>query len=234
MRRNQGTANKWETFAASDPYWYILTGYRAEGGLEEFFESGRAEADLILSRCGRALTRRVTAVDVGSGVGRLALAMARKFDKVVAVDISPTMLSRLAEHAEALECANVETVLAGEDWVRPADLVYSRLVFQHIESFDEIEHSIHRVAECLYKGGVAYLHFVTRPHSLVYRVRNLTPESLLPARWKRGMRRIRRAHKDLVGLFDHSGLELVNEWDPDSEENVFLLAPRVRARGRGA
>lgn len=233
MRRNQGTANKWETFAATDPYWHILTGYRAEGGLEEFFESGRAEADFILSRCGRALTRRVTAVDIGAGVGRLALAMAREFERVIAVDISPTMLARLEEHAEALDCTNVETVLADDDWVQPAELVYSRLVFQHVESLEEIERYVERVARCLAAGGVAYLHFDTRPLSVGYRLRNLAPDRLLPARWRRGMRRTRRGRQELLDVLERSELELVDEWNPDSEENVFLLAPRARAPGRG-
>jgi GT2 family glycosyltransferase/SAM-dependent methyltransferase len=233
LMRHGPEANQWETFAASDPYWHILTGYRQEEGLAEFFASGRAEAEVILSRCDSRLSGRGTVIDIGSGVGRLALAMASAFDSVVAVDISPTMLARLDEHAEALDCANVETVLADGDWVRPADLVYSRLVFQHIESFEEIEHYARRVSRCLSPGGIAYLHFDTRPLSLSYRVRDLAPESLLPARWRRGMRRIRRGRKDVVALFERSGLELVDEWSPDSEENVFLLAPGARARGRG-
>jgi cyclopropane fatty-acyl-phospholipid synthase-like methyltransferase len=93
-------------------------------------------------------------VEIGCGIGRLAVPMARRFDEVVAVDIAPTMLDKLAEHARAAGVDNVHGFLDGQPWYArgPADLVYSLVAFQHIENWLEIVRYVARIAACLAPG----------------------------------------------------------------------------------
>jgi SAM-dependent methyltransferase len=80
-----------------------------------------------------------TLVDLGAGTGGLALAAAREMRHVVAVDISPAMVSRLRERARAARLENLDCVRAGllsyEHIGEPVDAAYSRNVFHQIPDF---------------------------------------------------------------------------------------------------
>src|SRR6266852_1731009 len=52
-------------------------------------------------------------VDLGAGAGQFALAAARRFGHVTAVDVSPAMLAALRERAAAAGLANLDCVPAG-------------------------------------------------------------------------------------------------------------------------
>jgi len=52
-------------------------------------------------------------VDLGAGSGQFALAAARRFGHVTAVDVSPAMLAFLRERATAAGLDNVDCVRAG-------------------------------------------------------------------------------------------------------------------------
>jgi len=71
-----------------------------------------------------------TVVDLGAGSGRFALAAAREFDRVVAVDISPAMLALIGSRASASGLSNLEYVRAGfltyQHSGPPADAVFTR------------------------------------------------------------------------------------------------------------
>jgi ubiquinone/menaquinone biosynthesis C-methylase UbiE len=54
-----------------------------------------------------------TVVDLGAGTGRFALAAARRFGQVTAVDISPAMLALLRRRAAAAGLTNLALVQAG-------------------------------------------------------------------------------------------------------------------------
>jgi FkbM family methyltransferase len=75
-------------------------------------------------------------VDIGAGSGQFALAAAAACRRVVAVDVSPVMLARLAENIDRCAVSNVEAVCAGFLTYRhsgePADVVYSRLALHHL------------------------------------------------------------------------------------------------------
>lgn len=87
-----------------------------------------ADGDPMLSRLRRAVGRRpgvATVLDVGSGPGRFALAIAPRAERVTAVDPSKRMLQLLRKRAKESGIANVRTVLG--NWqdvsVLPADVV---------------------------------------------------------------------------------------------------------------
>ena len=87
----------WESQARADPLWAVLseperTGRRWE--VSEFLATGEEHVARTLARyeeLGGELPDRDLAIDFGSGVGRLTQPLARRFDRVIGVDISPTM-----------------------------------------------------------------------------------------------------------------------------------------------
>jgi SAM-dependent methyltransferase len=220
---------RWERFAREDAEYYILTGLDTEreaGSLEAFFASGREQARAILDRCAPYLAGYELAIEIGCGVGRVALPVAQRFERVVGVDVSPTMLEKLADNA-ARAAVVVKPVLADEAWDEPsrADLVYSVLVFQHIETFSEIARYVGRIATALKANGVAYLQFDTRNRTLSYRLRNILPDAVLPRPWRRGIRRIRRSPQSVREVFRAAGLEIVEDLGAGTADHVFLLRP---------
>jgi cyclopropane fatty-acyl-phospholipid synthase-like methyltransferase len=222
----------WERFAQENAAFYIFTTGETEwtepGARAAFYETGEAEARHILAGVDELLPRRETALEIGCGVGRLTLPMARAFDTVVGVDISPTMLRLLSEEAGRRGVANVRAREARDDWSPDAsvDFVYSWRVLQHIASDDVIADYAERVRRCLRPGGIAYLQFDARPRTLAYRVRNAVPDRLLPRIWRRGIRRTRRSRADLKRMFERPDLEVVGELGGAPEDHVLLLAKR--------
>ena len=97
-----------------------------------------------------------TVVDLGAGTGQFALAAAGACQRVVAVDVSPVMLARLAEKAERAAVGNVELAPAGflsyEHTGAPPDLVYSRFALHHLPDFWKAV-ALRRVAAMLRPGG---------------------------------------------------------------------------------
>jgi ubiquinone/menaquinone biosynthesis C-methylase UbiE len=99
-------------------------------------------------------------VDMGAGTGRFALAAARRFGRVIAVDISPVMIAHLTERASADGLANIETVQAGFLSYRPADAsvdaVYTRNALHHLPDFWKAL-ALDRMASLIRPGGVLLL-----------------------------------------------------------------------------
>jgi len=80
--------------------------------------------------------------------------------RVVAVDVSPVMLARLAEKVDRRAVSNVEAIGAGFLSYRhagePADLVYSRYALHHLPDFWKAI-ALYRIAGMLRPGGVLRL-----------------------------------------------------------------------------
>lgn len=94
-----------------------------------------AEGDPFLSRLRRVCGRRTTVVDVGSGPGRFALALAPRVAEVVAVDPSAAMLAMLRREARRRGTSNVRTVEGrwGDVAVGPVDVAFSSYVLPIVE-----------------------------------------------------------------------------------------------------
>lgn len=137
---------EWDDLSAMDPLWAILShdGKRSGGwDLDEFMSSGRAEIAGLLVRAselGRP-ARRGRALDFGCGAGRLTSSLAEYFDEAVGVDISASMIDQARMlHQAVANCqfvANPRPDLACFDDAS-FDLVYTRLVLQHIPSADAV------------------------------------------------------------------------------------------------
>ena len=125
----------WEELAEVDPLWAVLSDPERRGGrwqLDEFLATGEADADRVLrvaDELGRP-ARRARALDFGCGVGRVTRALAGRFEEALGVDVSPRMVAQARElHADVPNC-RFETIEELEN--ASYDLVYSRIVLQHL------------------------------------------------------------------------------------------------------
>src|SRR5262245_18186492 len=80
----EALAWSWEQFAKGDPLWALITYPEKRGGRwdpAEFFATGRHEIDALMAYLrDRGLDRRrETALDFGSGVGRLTQVLAEHY-----------------------------------------------------------------------------------------------------------------------------------------------------------
>jgi 2-polyprenyl-3-methyl-5-hydroxy-6-metoxy-1,4-benzoquinol methylase len=123
----------WETWAARDGQFAILSSPEVRGWDRERFMAHTWEADHALSLAGKAGHRpRGEALDFGCGVGRLTQRLADSFDHVVGIDISPTMIEQartLNRHAERCDyiCGTLDELPDDR-----FDFILSVYVIQHI------------------------------------------------------------------------------------------------------
>jgi ubiquinone/menaquinone biosynthesis C-methylase UbiE len=99
-------------------------------------------------------------VDIGAGTGQLAVAAARVCARVVAVDVSPVMLSVLREKVRAANLSSLEIIEGGfltyEHRGREADFVYSRYALHHLPDFWKAV-ALERIRRVVRRGGVLRL-----------------------------------------------------------------------------
>ncbi len=132
----------------------FVTGYEQKQGNPD------PSADLeVLAAHGLGLTS--TIVDLGAGTGIFALAAARRFGHVVAVDISPAMLRVVRDRATDAGLRNLDCVQAGflsyQHGGAPVDAVYTRNALHHLPDFWK-GLALVRMAGMMRTGGVLRLH----------------------------------------------------------------------------
>ena len=126
----------------------------------------------------RGLDEGSTVVDLAAGTGRFAVAAARRFGRVVAVDISPGMVAWLRGAADREGLTNLEVVRSGflryEHTGPPADGVHTRHGLHQLPDFWKTI-ALGRIAGMLRPGGVL------RVRDLIYDF----PPAEAPARFER-------------------------------------------------
>lgn len=238
-RVNSDATQPWERFAETDPYRYILTSMEGNDP-RAFWQSGEQTVGAeLLPTVQASAVRTVVGLELGCGVGRLALPMARHFNQVLGVDSSRGMIQRAKSCAQdnGVKNAFFFSISGPEDFLSrvgnyaaSCDFIYSLFVFQHIPDFFIIEGYLQVIRILLNECGVAYLQFDTRPRSLVYRLKTNLPDSLLPRFWRRGIRRIRRSPEEIAFSMRRAGLRIVAELTPQSAYHRYL----VRIAGSGS
>jgi len=139
----------WDAAAASPEQHALLVGPP---------ETALRELDDLFGRLG-ADPRGGTCVEVGCGPGRMTRHLAERFERVVAVDVSPEML-RLAR-AE-VDAPNVELLLVPGSTLegvedRVADVVVCYLVLQHLPRRDVALQYLREFARVLAPDGEAFV-----------------------------------------------------------------------------
>ena len=130
----------WNDLGRRDPLWAVLTWPDKRGNkwdLQEFLATGHDEAKRVIAYLERVApgVGRERALDFGCGVGRVSQALAAYFDQVVGVDVAASMIALAAEHNRVPDRCRFEVNRAAHLRRFPSDsfdLVYSRLVLQHM------------------------------------------------------------------------------------------------------
>ena len=132
----------WSNLGASEPHWSVLTlqEYKSTSirdTEEQFFATGHgdiARVRAMLRRNGLDFPRGL-ALDFGSGVGRLSLALARHVDQVLGADVSEAHLAHAEKRRASTAVGNVsfQSIRKIEDLgTLPAcDFILSLIVLQH-------------------------------------------------------------------------------------------------------
>jgi SAM-dependent methyltransferase len=150
----------WDDLAAFNPWRAILRDPARERDWEvdEFLATGERDAERLLAAAAEhGLPQRFArALDFGCGVGRLTRALARRFDDVVGMDISPQMIE-LARQLNR-DSKSARFVVGAEGDLRelpPArfDLVVCVLVLQHLRSARDVERVVVALTRVLVPGG---------------------------------------------------------------------------------
>lgn len=106
------------------------------------------------------LDRWSTLVDMGAGTGSFAVSASPHAGRVVAVDISPTMVAYARRRVSELGLTNVEVIQGGylsyEHRGEPADFVHSRNTLHQLPDFWKVL-ALRRVHAMLRPGGVLHL-----------------------------------------------------------------------------
>jgi SAM-dependent methyltransferase len=169
---------EWSALGEEDPYWSVLThdvyrGKRLSPAEAEVFFATGGDAVRILEtfagRCGVELPAG-RCVEFGAGVGRVTAHLARRFQDVVAVDISPGNLA-ICEAVMAEQGADNVTPLllrspADVRSIPDYDVLFSTIVFQH--NPPPVQAFLLDVLLSKLRPGGAFL-FQTPTHALGYR-----------------------------------------------------------------
>jgi SAM-dependent methyltransferase len=150
---------EWEELAVVDPLWAVLSDPARRGGsweLEPFLATGEEEVARTLAQAAQLglPERRERALDFGCGVGRGTRALASRFDEVLGLDASKTMV----EHARRIndDVPNVCFALQslGELEVDSFDFTWSVLVLQHLTP-GAVEPTVEALVRVVRPGGAA-------------------------------------------------------------------------------
>ncbi|MEA2481189.1 MAG: hypothetical protein QOJ07_3111 [Thermoleophilaceae bacterium] len=114
-----------------------------------------------------------TCVEIGCGAGRLTQALAGDFESVVALDVSPDMIANAREIAPEnvrFEVVDGSTIPLGDG---EAGGVFSVIVLQHLETFDDVRGYMTDAFRALAPGGSVMLNVALahRPRGRIERLR---------------------------------------------------------------
>lgn len=160
--------SNWDKLGKDDPLWVILTDPAKKGGNwdpQEFFAIGEREIDehvIGYLRSREINVARGAALDFGCGVGRLTQGLARHFEEVHGVDISPSMLEharKFNRHGSKVHYHLNNTPRLADFADDSIDLIYSSITLQHIEP-PHAKAFIQDFMRVLRPGGVAIFQII--------------------------------------------------------------------------
>lgn len=155
----------WEHLGKVKPHFSVLVGdlflpENVDKNIDFFWATGESEVDTamnMLARHGFNELSTKTCVEYGCGVGRVTMALARRFAHVHAYDISREHLSLARRRGVEVGIANCRYHLCTENLLDPleaCDFFYSRIVFQHNPP-PIIHQLITNTLRALTPGGIA-------------------------------------------------------------------------------
>jgi SAM-dependent methyltransferase len=137
MASKESIKSFWNGAAKDNPYYYVSSygSYGADRNLNEFWASGRTIWSDLKRLTGYVPKPNDVVVEIGCGVGRLTRAIAPEVQKVIALDISGSMLAVAREaNLPNVDFREVEGFALPSIADRSVDLVLAYCVFQHLPS----------------------------------------------------------------------------------------------------
>jgi ubiquinone/menaquinone biosynthesis C-methylase UbiE len=216
---------------------------RAHIGRYDAKEDAGAEDEVELLRR-EGLTPESVVLEFGPGTGQFTVAVAKACARVIAVDVSEPMLSRLQAKVEELGLENVEIVHAGfltyQHAAAPVDFIYSRLGLHHLPDFWKAV-ALSRLRRVVRTGGLLRLCDVVYsfdPPEAAARIEawcatgGVAPES----EWSRAEleEHVRDEHSTFTWLLEpmieRSGFEIVDiDYTPDGVFAAYVLRAKRSA-----
>jgi len=226
MSTNERDTDKdWRRVAQDEPFWGVLSHseYRKDAmndeRLKQFMDTGETFIANLFAFVRKHLLpdfNPVRALDLGCGVGRLAIPMAKRAKEVVGVDVAPAMLGICADLAKTTGIDNLRLVESDDTLSRVTgkfDLINTYIVLQHIPP-ERGYRLIQAMLDLLQVGGIASIQ-VTFAKSRKFLV-NESPTALF----------YRRDGKSLIDVIDagwHPAEGTINMFDYDLNNVVAML-----------
>lgn len=247
------TDKDWEKWGSTDPYFGVLSSERFRRGkldknaIDDFFASGEEHVDKVFQLVSETLEAQFkpkSALDFGCGVGRLLLPIAKRTERCLGVDVSPSMLREAARNVESAGIANVDFALSDDRLSKVTNtfgFVHSYLVLQHIP-WRRGRYIIQRLSEKVESGGYLVTHFfVSTAASKLVRAAVRLRYAIAPLHWARNLMKRRPLCEPAMQLhvYDLSavlrdltarGFESPGIFDEpvmNGFRNVYLVARRV-------
>jgi SAM-dependent methyltransferase len=206
LKTNIGAAMRkdWDSRARSDAFHYIAS-WRGNWDKSSFFESGEQD---YLQLVGPFLAvnhwepQGKTMLELGCGAGRLTRSFAQRFAKVVAVDVSPEMLSRAQSYLP--DAANIVwfqgdgTDLAGVE-TDSMDFVFCYIVLHHMPQ-EAVAFAYVREMLRVVKSGGLFLFQFSSLQAPTMNLKGRAAWGLVDIPWMFGFRRVSRAIAACLGL----------------------------------
>lgn len=165
----------WERWGRIAPYFGVLAdprfgNDRIQENREQFFASGEETVGGLIEQFERHFgpLAKARALDHGCGVGRLSLPLARRFEQVVGLDVSPSMLAEARANAAEAGLANFSFEAADDSLSRAGgtfDFVNSYMVLQHVPVKRGLA-IFDRLLDLVVPGGGFHLHLSVRTDPL--------------------------------------------------------------------
>jgi SAM-dependent methyltransferase len=154
------------------PHWTVLTAPRFEpdqfeAHREQFFRSGLEAVHVFrafAARAGIDLSGYRTCFELGCGVGRITVALAALFDRVIGADIAKPMLEEAARTASGFKVTNIEWMLTNRfaiyDELETFDVFFTGIVLQHNPP-PVMAYMLTRLLGKLRPGGIGFFQLPT-------------------------------------------------------------------------
>jgi SAM-dependent methyltransferase len=149
--------NYWDEGARKNAAWYVDTTVAYdEPDMAGFLEAGEQIVTTLVDEAPISPTERGTALEIGSGLGRICRALSGRYEHVIGVDVSPEMVRRATELVTEPNVAfrvGDGTGLSGIDDAS-IDLIVSFTVFQHIPKASIVHEYLTEAGRVLRPGGM--------------------------------------------------------------------------------
>ncbi len=162
------TDKEWKKFGKLCPYFGVLSDQKylpenlSTQSLDDFFESGRTHVKETIGWINDEIPGFIPErlLDFGCGTGRLTIPFSSFAEQVVGVDVSEEMLSLARKNSLQFKRTNIDFLSLHElleEEKEGFDLIFSFIVFQHIEK-KRGEEILQRLLGLLNPNGLIIIH----------------------------------------------------------------------------